>query len=938
MSQLTMSKTPPQRLERVLLGAVDLLIAALIFVLPFIMGGREAWGHWFLISTSLLLGVAWATYATVSGARYSLSCLELFFLAGLGIVAFQVQPQSIEVMQRFSPEYSRLLPVWAETQAVTSAAGGWSTLSLTPVETRHGFWVLIAYSVVGLVLFQRVRDLVDCQRLLKCVGLAGLAMTGFGLLQWVTSNDRFFWFYEHPFTEPTLHLKGAFTNRNHFAQFLALCVGPLLWWLFADVQQLIHGPSDGASCKRGKRSRSSKRSQRNLADSSQAFDRVISLPVIFLLAAVATVALAIVLSLSRGGMIAAAASGIVAVFGLWRGFKVGGAMAGIAIGGGLLFFTLLSFVDQEEVQTKVDQILSTDADQMDTGGNRRAIWAADARVVEHFPLLGTGVGSHRDVYTMYMDDYPDHAMAELTHAESSFVQVALEAGVIGVSLLVLALLYVLGRLAVGYFRSGSEGCRACVVVVLASSLAGILHAVVDFIWYVPAIVVVSLVLIVVGLRTANSKFGSTSPPRGLWFPRIGWAIAGGFCIFGLVVVQPDLLSRIDGEKHWYASLKAALAVQYDDADGFADLQEGDQISLGEYTPRISPEAQAVLDAEAAVRMEAAQKQYLEKRIGHLAASLKACPNQHRVQLALSEQLLKLFDLLQLRGENPMPLNMLRDAAIASGFETAADLKAWSQRACGKRIELVILADRLARKSLAGCPVQGYAYMALMETNFLNDPADTLHQQLVDQAMLVRGHDPRIRFIAGREASFRGDEKAALELWNSVFHSNRYFRMNVVDLLARRVPVEFFLLHFQPNAEELRDLLTVYDSLNRQRDSNALLRELCIAIPRDLEMIEDEDEQLSFMMFAYTSARRLKDLELAVDLLSKATSDFPFVFEPRYHLGMTLVELERPAEAMEHLEWCHEQDPGHIYIPDLIRRARKQIRELSDAPVRDLTQL
>jgi len=938
VSQFSMSEIQPKRIERVLLGTVDLLIAALIFVLPFIMGGREAWGHWFLISVALLLGVAWTTYATVAGARYSFSCLELFFLAGLAIVAFQIHPQSAEMLQQFSPEYSRLLPAWAETQPADSGVTSWSTLSLTPVETRHGFWVLIAYTVIGIVLFQRVRELADCQRLLKCVASAGVAMTGFGLLQWATSNDRFFWFYEHPYTEPTVHLKGAFTNRNHFAQFLALSVGPLLWWLFANVKQLMHAPAASVSNNKGKRSRSGNRFQRTFPESSASFDRVISLPVIFLLSAVAVVVLSVMLSLSRGGMIAVAASGLIAVVGLWRGFKVGGAMAGVVVGGGLLFFTLLSFVDQEEVQTKVDQILSTDADQIDTGGNRRAIWTADAKVVEHFPMLGTGVGSHRDVYAMYMDDFANHAMAELTHAESSFVQVTLEAGLIGFGLLAVALLYLLGRFAIGYFRSASDGSRTCIVAVFASSLAGVLHAVVDFIWYVPAIVVVSLVLVVVGLKAANPKFESLSPPRGLWFPRLGWAIVGGFCILGLVQVQPNLLSRIEGEKHWYASLRTALAVQHDESDGFADLQDGDEISLGEFQPTLSKEAQAALDADTLIRMEAAQKQYLEERIRHLAASLRACPNQHRVQLVLAEQLLKLFDLLQFRGENPMPLNMIRDAAIASGFKSAEELKAWSSRACGKRIELAILADSLARQSLAGCPVQGYAYMALVETNFLRDPTDSMHQTLVDQAMLVRGHDPRIRFIAGREASVNGDDKAALELWNSVFHSNQYFRMNVINLLAHRVPVEFFLLHFQPKAKELRDLLTVYDNMNRQRDTVALLRELCVAIPRDLKMLEDEDEQLEFMMFAYTSARRLKDLDLAVKLLSRAVSDFPFVFEPRYHLGMTLVELERPTEAIEHLEWCHEQDPGHIYVPDLIRRARKQMRELSQEPVNGLTQL
>ncbi|MCP4857293.1 MAG: hypothetical protein GY903_22655, partial [Fuerstiella sp.] len=45
--------------------------------------------------------------------------------------------------------------------------------------------------------------------------------------------------------------------------------------------------------------------------------------------------------------------------------------------------------------------------------------------------------------------------------------------------------------------------------------------------------------------------------------------------------------------------------------------------------------------------------------------------------------------------------------------------------------------------------------------------------------------------------------------------------------------------------------------------------------------------------------------------------------------MTLVELERPQEALDHLKWCHDQDPGNIWVPDLIRRAREQILELPE---------
>ncbi|MFN9719528.1 MAG: hypothetical protein ACK58L_12585, partial [Planctomycetota bacterium] len=39
-----------------LVWAADILIAILLIVFPFIMGGREAWGHRTLITLAMLLG------------------------------------------------------------------------------------------------------------------------------------------------------------------------------------------------------------------------------------------------------------------------------------------------------------------------------------------------------------------------------------------------------------------------------------------------------------------------------------------------------------------------------------------------------------------------------------------------------------------------------------------------------------------------------------------------------------------------------------------------------------------------------------------------------------------------------------------------------------------------------------------------------------------
>jgi len=223
---------------------------------------------------------------------------------------------------------------------------------------------------------------------------------------------------------------------------------------------------------------------------------------------------------------------------------------------------------------------------------------------------------------------------------------------------------------------------------------------------------------------------------------------------------------------------------------------------------------------------------------------------------------------------------------------------------------------------------------MMRTGFLDGPDQLERQTLIDQAMLVRGHDPRIRLAAGKEALLVGDEATALELWTSVFHSTQTFRQDVIRQWAHSVPSTFFLEKFSPNGEELHDLLSVYDGLGRQPDAAAILERMLVLLPQEADSIEDEDERLQTLMDAYLAARRLQRLEDGLVVLEKAITDFPFAFDPRYHMGMTLVELERGAEAMEHLDWCYHRDPGHLWLPKLIDRARKQ--ELAFPETQDAT--
>ena len=116
-------------------------------------------------------------------------------------------------------------------------------------------------------------------------------------------------------------LKGAFTNRNHFAQFLALSIGPLVWWMLSQRTDTNSGLRQlkGLGPARANHSR---------------FDNIVDMKMLLMICAVGGVIVSIMLSLSRGGMVAAALASTVCLAGLWKSGRVGASLAVVIVGVG----------------------------------------------------------------------------------------------------------------------------------------------------------------------------------------------------------------------------------------------------------------------------------------------------------------------------------------------------------------------------------------------------------------------------------------------------------------------------------------------------------------------------------------------------------------------------------------------------------------------------
>jgi len=115
---------------------------------------------------------------------------------------------------------------------------------------------------------------------------------------------------------------------------------------------------------------------------------------------------------------------------------------------------------------------------------RWLIWVNTFQIFKDFPLLGSGIGTFAQIFPMYRSF---HIRGLVTHAENDFLQLASEAGLIGISLLFILFLFLLYNVSSG-IRSLSPGepQRYIALGGLVGILALMLHSIVERNIQVPA--------------------------------------------------------------------------------------------------------------------------------------------------------------------------------------------------------------------------------------------------------------------------------------------------------------------------------------------------------------------------------------------------------------------------------------------------------------------
>lgn len=849
-------------------NVVDVGLLAILVVAPLCMGGRHPLGELVFVALVAFVTMIWLIgQCWGARARFAISGAEGLLVGGVLLVGLQLVSLPQAFLATVSPGLADALPLWSSSSdAVAQTA--WSTVSVAPQATLSGLSLFVAYGMLFMVLVQRLRSIDDAERLLKLVAIATLSMTGVGLAQYFFGNGRFLWVYDHPFRESSSTVMGTFQNRNHFAHFLALGVGPLIWWVWK-------------SCQSKSQSSPQRKTHQWSESSSPSQGTQFRTPLLFI--SLGLCGVAVLLSLSRAGIAVFVGASLVCVVVLGAKSLLGRKAVGAIFAVTILTGVGAAIYGTQSLEARFESLTASSSLE-DVSSGRQQIWAAVMRGVPDFIGLGSGVGTHRYVYPRYVTG--DHRV-EYSHAENGYLQILLETGVAGACLLGLGLL-ACGLWCVKAYRSApSQRHVACLAAVAAGIAASVAHSVVDFVWYIPACVSMTIFLIAIAWRLSRPSDDDCTD-RGIAIPRVVWCGAMVIMCGASYVMLGMHTSRVLASNHWDSFHRMSLAE--------SDLEFNH-----------SPES-------------------LGQRIEQLEKVLAVDSGNAKAHLNLASLLRLKFDAEQSKSGIPMPLAQIRDAANTSPFETREALDSWLGKILADRRKFLDRSLNHARQAVALCPLQGEAYIFMAELNFLRESNRDHELALIDQALRTRPEAPPVLVTAGREALLAGDNDTGLVHFKKVFSLGGQYQSLVIQALGRQ-DADFFFEQFSFDTPALQALRNHYAGLGNQEQSRIVGLKLAKNL---IEQATSESGVTAASTWSKAQAafEYLHDESSALQAARNAVASDPYDYVLRKKLVNLLVVQKKFDEAVPLLEWCLKQYPENTKLKETLFQARSQIQQAS----------
>jgi tetratricopeptide (TPR) repeat protein len=544
--------------------AIEWTMYALLAFLPLAYGAVDAWSEMFFIAIvwamALLLLLRLIRRPQVQ-VVWTWMYVPIVLFVGLAVL--QLIPLPAAAIKFLSPSAYQLRA--RLTDGAPPASERWP-LSLYPYGTAHDLRLLLSVACIFVIVVNVFRGPAQIKRLLTVIAAVGCFEAGISLAQFLTGTSRIYW------TVPMIHRdSGTFANHSHFGQFINLSLGAALGMLLIRLREL----------SRSRQLRAEKL-LKPLSDWVIARVWLLGLAILFC-------AGTLFLSLTRGGIMAALAAGVLSAIPITR--QLGGRRWGKLV----LFLIVISVL----LGTSVDQVFNR-LETLKSAGKEthgRGQILLDVLGAWHsYPLLGTGLGSFEVVYPSFQ-----HLMTPdlVEHADDEYAQLLFETGAAGVCIVAafLAGIIVLYLKCLGPHR---PAIMAAAPGLGFGLIAILIHSGTDFGQHLPAIA--SLTAIFAGLlvvlcdpsTSAQLQIPAESAKSASELSRLRWGLRLASVVLALLCAGWALIgvnSARAAEMHWWRAVAMETVVQQQNWDG----------SNQQYATLISEASAAAADQPSDVR-------------------------------------------------------------------------------------------------------------------------------------------------------------------------------------------------------------------------------------------------------------------------------------------------------------------------------------------------
>ena len=335
----------------------------------FAVGGVYVWAGVPLMIAALALA---AVGRPRPGASRDTRTIDRTLVAAVAATALQLVPLPATLRAVLSPHADavRSALVLGET-----GASRWRPLSIDPSATIYSLGLLIA----ALIVFWTARRAFAhgmTRRVVTVVAISGLIASFVAIVLHATA-DRTLIYGRWPAVDVGARPYGPFVNRNHFATWLVMAIPLSVGFVGAWLAE--------------------RRAIAGVAAKAAAMFEALGSRAGWVTVSCAVMALALVTSTSRSGLIALTSAAFVAAWVVreraGRRTLVLGAITVVAMG---IIGSL--YVNMQPLLSRVDETIDVGA------GGRPRIWKETLGVARDFWPAGTGLGTYRDAMLVYQED------------------------------------------------------------------------------------------------------------------------------------------------------------------------------------------------------------------------------------------------------------------------------------------------------------------------------------------------------------------------------------------------------------------------------------------------------------------------------------------------------------------------------------------------------